>query len=78
MHLAHVAGSQTRGHRFDALALNRQHKCLGVVLHRDPTVGMSCGLSEAIQISLEPTRLTGEFLLAKAHSTNVLFSNLLR
>jgi hypothetical protein len=39
---------------------------------------MSGGLCKAIQIRLEAIRLTGELLLAKAHSINVLFNNLLR
>jgi hypothetical protein len=39
---------------------------------------MSSGFCEAIQISLEAFRLTGEVHLAKAHSINVLPNKLPR
>jgi len=41
MHLAHVCRSQTRRHRLDALALDRQKKSLGVVLHGNDAIGVS-------------------------------------
>ena len=67
MHLAYVAGSQTCRHRLDALALDRQHESLGVVLHGDHAISMPGSLCKTIQIGLQAFRLTGEIRLAKAH-----------
>jgi len=67
VHLAHVAGSQTRGHRLDVLALDRQHEALGVVLDRDNAIGMPGGLSQTVQIDLQTRRLAVKIRLLAAH-----------
>jgi len=76
VHLAHVAGGQTRCHRLHALALDRQQEAFGVVLNRDHAIGMPCGFCQAIQIDLEAFPLSREIQSAKAHSINVIPNNL--
>jgi hypothetical protein len=44
MHLPHLGRRQTRRHRLDTLALDWQKKALGVVLHGDDAIGVSCDL----------------------------------
>ena len=58
VHLAHVAGGQTRRHRLDALALNRQHETLGVVFDRNHAISMSGSSRQTVQIDLKTFRLT--------------------
>lgn len=78
MHLAHVCRSQTRRHRLDALARNRQHQSLGVVLHRNHTISMPGSFCQGIQIHIKALSLTRQILLAKAHCFNLLPCNLPR
>src|ERR1035437_6622328 len=67
VHLAHVAGSQTRGHRLNTLALDRQHEALGVVFDGNNAIGMPGGLGQTVQIGLQTLRLAGEIRLVAAH-----------
>ena len=78
MHLAHVARSKTCGHRLNALALDRQHESLRIVLDRNHAISMSGDFCQSVQIGLETLPLTREIQLARAHSINVLPNNLLR
>jgi hypothetical protein len=72
VHLAHVAGSQTRGHRLDALALDRQHEALGVVLDGDNAIGMPGGLGQTVQIGLQTLRLAEKSGCWRLMALNVL------
>ena len=46
VHLPHVPRSQARGHRLDALAFDRQHEALHVVLHGHNAISMPGGLGQ--------------------------------
>ena len=72
MHLAYVARSQTCRHRLHALALDRQHESLRIVLDRNHAISMSGGFCQTIKIDLQTFPLTREIQLARAHSINVL------
>ena len=67
VHLAHVAGSQPRRHRLDALALDRKHQALGVILDGNYSIRMSGYLGQTIQIGLQTLRLAREIRPVAAH-----------
>src|SRR6266511_4422882 len=74
MHLPHVARSQTRRHRLDALALNGKKKALGVVLHGNDTIGMSGDLRQPAQVRGQTLRLACGPLPASSHRAQVTAS----
>jgi hypothetical protein len=57
VHLPHLARSQPRRHRLDALALDRQQEPLGVVRDGDNTIGMPGYLGQFLKIGLQTIRL---------------------
>src|ERR1039457_475418 len=60
VHLAHVAGSQTRSHRLDALPLYRQQQAFRVVLDGNNAISVPGSPSQPLQIDLQAPRLAGE------------------
>src|SRR5437867_11184875 len=50
MHAPDIIGSQTGGHRLNALPLAWQQKGGAVVFHRDIPVSMPCGFRQALDI----------------------------
>jgi hypothetical protein len=50
MHAPDVIGSQSGGHRFDALALARQQQGGAVAFQRNVSVSVPCGFRQAIDI----------------------------
>src|ERR1019366_6230645 len=67
VHLAHLAGRQTRSHRLDALPLYRQQQAFRVVLDGNNAISVPGSPSQPLQIDLQAPRLAGEIRLAAVH-----------
>jgi hypothetical protein len=56
MHSSHILGSESGGHRFDALAFTRQQQSGAVILQGVVPIGMPCGFCQSFDICRKALR----------------------